>query len=201
MARGSDRKPSSAPVSQVSSSWQQGRMATFARASMARSSTTSERAPQACTETTRSPGHRSTAARFSTRRSTRPASRGHCETSAVVSRRALGTGFASTARAISLESSSRSRRWDTRACPAASSTTRWPRILRLTRRATSHDSNSSLRGRHSASHTARPIRCNRAGPGNRPRSWCVSSERLRRDQVTGPAWCRLSQAVEDQERP
>ncbi len=75
------------------------------------------------------------------------------------------------------ESSSSSMSCASRPCPPPRSTTRPPRKSRRTRRAISHASYSSLRGRHPAWQTARATRWNSVSPGKRSTSRSVSRPR------------------------
>ena len=104
---------------------------------------------------------------------TRPAILGQASASARCSFALDGGITVSTASAFGEESSRSSRRCASSPWPAARSTMRPPRNRRRTRRATSHASYSSLRGRHPAWHTARPTRAKRLVPAKRSRSRSV----------------------------
>ena len=149
-------------------------------AATARSSTRSVSPPQAWAETTRSSRPNATSARPASSNRTRPRRRGQSPSRAAASAVALGGTRRSTARATGELSSSSSMIQASRPWPQARSTTRPPRKRRRTRRATSHASYSSLRGRQPARQTARAMPSNRVSPLNR--GICLSASLLRDDR-------------------
>src|SRR6185295_5677619 len=94
-----------------------------------------------------------------------------------------GASALSTTSAPGDESSSNSITCASRPCPAPRSITRPPRNCRLTRRAISHASYNSLRGRHRPRQTARASLWNRVGPGKRSRSRSVRRARDEGEKV------------------
>ena len=133
-----------------------GPPAALRRARFARSITRSVSAPQACAETTRSVEARGTVverrlAQLDPAGEPWPGPHQRLAELRRARRDARDRRPAPTARCRrGARGARRSRPW-----PQARSTTRPPRKRRRARRATSHDSNSSLRGRQSAEHTAR----------------------------------------------